>query len=212
MSIRVLLADDHAMMRDGLEALLGAAGDIEVAGSAGTGREALRMAGELSPDVVVMDITMPDMNGIEALGLLRARHPHIRVVMLSMHSSSEHVYRALNAGAAGYLLKDSAGGEIVAAIRRVHAGRPYMSRGLAALERRAERRVASGPLASLSPRERQVLQLVVEGRTSSEIAALVHLSPKSVDTYRSRLMKKLGIGDLPALVKFAVRHGLTPPG
>lgn len=213
MSIRVLLADDHAMMRDGLQALLQATVDIEVAGSARNGREALRLAAELNPDVVVMDITMPDMNGIEALGLLREKHPRIRVVMLSMHSSSEHVYRALNAGAAGYLLKESAGEDIVTAIRRVHAGRSYMSPALAALERRsAPRSDDGGPLASLSPRERQVLQLVVEGRSSSEIAALVHLSPKSVDTYRSRLMKKLGVGDLPALVKFAVRHGLTPPG
>lgn len=213
MSIRVLLADDHAMLRDGLQALLQAAADIEVAGSASNGREALRLAAALNPDVIVMDITMPDMNGLEALALLREKHPRIRVVMLSMHSSSEHVYRALNAGAAGYLLKESAGEDIVTAIRRVHAGRSYMSPALAALERRsAPRSDGGGPLASLSSRERQVLQLVVEGRSSSEIAALVHLSPKSVDTYRSRLMKKLGVGDLPALVKFAVRHGLTPPG
>lgn len=213
MSIRVLLADDHAMLRDGLQALLQAAADIEVAGSASNGREALRLAAELNPDVIVMDITMPDMNGLEALALLREKHPRIRVVMLSMHSSSEHVYRALNAGAAGYLLKESAGEDIVTAIRRVHAGRSYMSPALAALERRsAPRSDGGGPLASLSSRERQVLQLVVEGRSSSEIAALVHLSPKSVDTYRSRLMKKLGVSDLPALVKFAVRHGLTPPG
>ena len=213
MSIRVLLADDHAMLRDGLQALLQAAADIEVAGSASNGREALRLAAELNPDVIVMDITMPDMNGLEALALLLEKHPRIRVVMLSMHSSSEHVYRALNAGAAGYLLKESAGEDIVTAIRRVHAGRSYMSPALAALERRsAPRSDGGGPLASLSSRERQVLQLVVEGRSSSEIAALVHLSPKSVDTYRSRLMKKLGVSDLPALVKFAVRHGLTPPG
>ncbi len=213
MSIRVLLADDHAMMRDGLQAPLQATRDIEVAGSACNGREALRMAGELHPDVVVMDITMPDMNGIEALGLLREKHPDIRVVMLSMHSSSEHVYHALNAGAAGYLLKESAGEEIVSAIRRVHAGRTFMSPALAALERpAAQRNHASGPLASLSSRERQVLQLVVEGHSSSEIAALVHLSPKSVDTYRSRLMKKLDIDDITGLVKFAIQHGLTPPG
>jgi DNA-binding NarL/FixJ family response regulator len=212
MNIRVLLADDHAMMRDGLQALLQAAPDIEVAGSAGNGREALRLAAELHPDVVVMDITMPDMNGIEALGLLREKHPQIRVLMLSMHSSSEHVHRAFNAGAAGYLLKESAGEEIVSAIRAVHAGRPYMSRALAALERRAAPRSDDGgPLASLSSRERQVLQLVVEGHSSSEIAALLHLSPKSVDTYRSRLMKKLGIEDITGLVKFAIQHGLTPP-
>jgi two-component system, NarL family, response regulator NreC len=213
MSIRVLLADDHAMMRDGLQALLQAAPDIEVAGSASNGREALRLAAELQPDVVVMDIAMPDLNGIEALGLLRRKHPQTRVLMLSMHSSSEHVHRALNAGAAGYMLKESAGEEIVTAIRAVHAGRAYLSRALATMERHAAPRGNdSGPLASLSSRERQVLQLVVEGRSSSEIAALLHLSPKSVDTYRSRLMKKLGIDNISGLVKFAVQHGLTPPG
>jgi DNA-binding NarL/FixJ family response regulator len=213
LKIRVLLADDHAMMRDGLQALLQTAADIEVVGSVGNGREALARTISLKPDVVIMDVTMPDMNGIEAASLMREKHPQIRIVMLSMHSSSEHVYRALKAGAAGYLLKESAGEEIISAVRAVHAGRSFMSTALESLERRSTSRPeGTGPLASLSTRERQVLQLVVEGRSSAEIAALVHLSPKSVDTYRSRLMKKLGITDVTGLVKFAIQHGLTPSG
>jgi DNA-binding NarL/FixJ family response regulator len=213
LKIRVLLADDHAVMRDGLQALLQTAADIEVVGSVGNGREALATAATLKPDVVIMDITMPDMNGIEAAGLLRDKHPEIRIVMLSMHSSSEHVYRALSAGATGYLLKESAGEDIVSAVRAVHAGQTYMSNALETLERRSTSRAhGAGPLASLSARERQVLQLVVEGLSSAEIATLIHLSPKSVDTYRSRLMKKLGIDDVTGLVKFAIQHGLTPSG
>lgn len=213
MKIRVLLADDHAMMRDGLQALLQTAPDIEVVGSVGNGREVITRAAALTPDVVIMDVSMPEMNGIEATDLLRKKHPKISVIMLSMHSSSEHVYRAFNAGAIGYLLKESAGEEIVSAVRAVHSGRTYMSQALKMLERRsAPRADDAGPLASLSTRERQVLQLVVEGRSSAEIAALVHLSPKSIDTYRSRLMKKLGIADITGLVKFAIQHGLTPPG
>ena len=213
MKIRVLLADDHAMMRDGLQAMLEAAPDIEVIGSVGNGRDAVNKAITLKPDVIIMDVTMPEMNGIEAASLLRDKHPEIRIVMLSMHSSSEHVYRALSAGATGYLLKESSGEEIVTAVHTVHAGRTYMSSALQTLERRSPTRESgTGPLASLSTRERQVLQLVVEGRSSAEIAALVHLSPKSIDTYRSRLMKKLGISDVTGLVKFAIQHGLTPPG
>lgn len=213
MKIRILLADDHAIMRDGLQALLQTAADIEVVGSVGNGREALARTLALKPDVVIMDVTMPEMNGIEAAKLMHEKTPGIRIVMLSMHSSSEHIHRALQAGAAGYLLKESAGEEIISAVRAVHAGRSFMSAALKTLERRSTSRTdGGGPLASLSTRERQVLQLVVEGRSSAEIAALIHLSPKSVGTYRSRLMKKLGISDVTGLVKFAIQHGLTPPG
>jgi DNA-binding NarL/FixJ family response regulator len=212
MTIRVLLADDHAVMRDGLRALLAASPGIEVVGAVGDGREAVRLAVALKPHVVVMDVAMPELNGIEAVALLRERCPGARVVMLSMHADAEHVYRAFDAGAAGYLLKDSAGDEVVCAIRAVHLGKQYLSRALSGFERRpGARAAATSPLASLSARERQVLQLVVEGRSSAEIAAKLHLSPKSVDTYRSRLMKKLGVADFAALVKFAVQHGLTPP-
>lgn len=207
MTIRVLVADDHAVMRDGLKSVLEAAG-MHVVAQAGDGREAVRKAVDIGPDVVLLDIAMPGLNGIEAAAQLREKCPGARIVMLSMHSSSEHVHRALEAGAAGYLLKESAAAEIVAAVRSVHAGRQYLSEAVRAFERHE----GASPLARLSARERQVLQLVVEGRSSAEIAAIVHLSPKSVDSYRSRLMKKLGVADVPALVKFALLHGLTPPG
>lgn len=213
MTIRVLIADDHAMIRDGLKALLSARRDINVVAAVGNGREAVRMARELLPHVVVMDISMPDLNGIEAARLLREKCPGTRIVMLSMHSSSERVFRAFDAGATAYLLKESAGSEVEAAVRAVFAGRQYLSHALAALDpaiRSGDRRAS--PLDSLSARERHVLQLVVEGHSSSEIGRLVHLSPKTVETYRSRLMKKLGVKDLPALVKFAIEHGLTTLG
>lgn len=210
MTIRVLLADDHAIIRDGLTALLQSIADIEVVDAVGNGRAAVQRAIDLKPDVVIMDIAMPDLNGIEAVRMLRDKLPSTRAVMLSMHSDSEHVYRALNAGATGYLLKESAADEVVSAVRTVHAGQRYLSRALESLERRSEVRTSRvSPLDSLSARERQVLQLVVEGRSSTEIARMIHLSPKSVDTYRSRLMKKLGVADVTALVKFAIQHGLT---
>lgn len=212
MKTRVLLADDHGMMREGLRALLAAAPDITVIADVGNGREAVRIAGELMPDVVVMDVSMPDLNGIEAARLLREKCPRTRIVMLSMHASSEHVHRALEAGAAGYVLKESAAAEVMAAVRTVLAGRVYLSPALGIGAGARARDGAKSPLESLSSRERQVLQLVVEGRTSAEIARTVHLSAKTVETYRSRLMKKLGVADTPALVKFAIRHGLTPPG
>lgn len=212
MTIRVLLADDHTVMRDGLKALLQAAGDITVVGEVGNGQEAVRRALDLKPDIVLMDIAMPELNGIEAARVLRDKCPGARIVMLSMYSSSEHVHRALDAGAAGYLLKESAGNEVVAAIRAVHAGNRYLSRSVAEAQRETPRRAgAAGPLESLSTRERQVLQLVVEGKSSAEIARLVHLSPKTVETYRSRLMKKLGVADIPALVRLAIQHGVIAP-
>jgi DNA-binding NarL/FixJ family response regulator len=209
MTIRVLLADDHAVVRDGLRSLLQAAG-IEVVGAVGGGREAVRLALELRPDVALIDIAMPDMNGIEAARLLRERWPDARIVVLSMHANAEHVHRALAAGAAGYVLKESAGADVVAAVRAVHAGKRYLSAPLAQLEHDAAVRAdAAGPLARLSARERQVLQLVAEGHSSAAIAARVHLSPKTVETYRSRVMKKLGVRDTAALVKFAIQHGIT---
>jgi DNA-binding NarL/FixJ family response regulator len=208
--IRALLADDHAVVRYGLRALLELAG-VEVIGEAGDGREALRIAEEYKPDVAILDVAMPGLNGIDAAVVLRERCPQTRIVILSMHADAEYVHRAFAAGASGYLLKGSASEEIVAAARAVMQGRRYLSRELAHIDRaRAERSDEPGPLESLSVRERQVLQLVVEGHSSAEIAELVNLSPKSVDTYRSRLMKKLGVSDVPGLVKFAIQHGLTP--
>lgn len=212
MTIRVLLADDHAVMREGLRALLTASLGISVIADVSNGREALRRVEELKPDVLVMDIAMPDVNGIEAAHMIRAKSPTTRIIMLSMHSTSEHVYRAIEAGASGYVLKESAGAELIAAVHAVQAGQRYFSPALRGVFEVVTRRSGrESPLESLSTRERQVLQLVVEGKSSAVIAGIVHLSPKTVETYRSRLMKKLGVADVPALVKFAIQHGLTPP-
>jgi len=213
-SITVLLADDHAVLRDGLRVMLEAETDIEVIGDAADGREAVQRAAQLCPDVVVMDIAMPELNGIEAAREIGSLCPSSEIVILSMHSTSEHIFRALQAGARGYLLKESAGAEVVRAVRAVHAGRRYLSErisdGLVDDYVRARQAAeAKTPLTRLSPRESEVLQLVVEGKSSADIAEILCLSPKTVETYRSRLMSKLGIHDLPSLVKFAIQHGLT---
>lgn len=211
MTIRILLADDHAMMRDGLKALLEAQGDLTVVGEATTGRQAVDAARTLRPEVAVLDIAMPELNGIDAAQRIHEALPDTRIVMLSMHGTSEHIYRALQAGALGYLLKESAGGEIVAAVRAVGAGRRYFSEKInetLIADYLAERHSAS-PLDRLSARERAVLQLVVEGRTSAEIARTVALSVKTVETYRSRVMTKLGVDSLAGLVRFAIEHGIA---
>ena len=209
--IRVLLADGHAVVRDGLRVLLEAQADIDVVGDVANGREVLRQAQQLHPDVVLLDIAMPEMNGIEATLQMRNAYPSTQILILSMHSTTEHIFRALQAGARGYLLKDSAGAEVVDAVRAVHAGRRYLSQKITATvidDYIAERHRAS-PLESLSRRERQILQLIVEGKSSAEVGAMLFLSPKTVDTYRSRMMQKLGISDLANLVKFAIQHGGT---
>lgn len=211
MTIRVLLADDHALMREGLRALLTTTTDIEVVGEVRTGREAERQVLQLNPGVVLMDIAMPDLNGIEAARLIHAKCPTVRIVMLSMHATAEYVYRAFEAGACGYLLKEMAVEEVITAVRTVHGGKRYLSPAIAESVPSLGLGHTRSPVDSLSTRERQVLQLVVEGKTSSEIAHMVFLSPSSVQTYRSRLMMKLGVRDLPSLVKFALEHGLTPP-
>ena len=212
MPITVLVADDHAIVRVGLANLLGAQPDIRVVGTAAEGRDTVRQVVQLQPEVVVMDIAMPQMNGIDAAREIRERVPQARVVILSMYSSVEYVFHALEAGASGYLLKESAANEIVDAVRAVHAGRRYLSPKIAeAIAVGIGRNDTASPIESLSKRERQILQLVAEGHSSSQIAAMLNLSPKTVDTYRSRLMQKLHIGDVANLVKFAIQHGLTPP-
>lgn len=210
MTIRVLLADDHVLMREGLRALLAATPDIEVVGEVRTGREVEQQVVQLDPNVVLMDVAMPDLNGIEAARMIHLKCPAVCIVMLSMHATAEYVYRAFEAGASGYVLKESAVHEVISAVRAVYEGKPYLSPALAGTVSDPASGRARSPVDRLSTRERQVLQLVVEGRTSSEIGQMIHLSPKSVETYRSRLMAKLGVEDLPSLVKFALEHGLTP--
>jgi DNA-binding NarL/FixJ family response regulator len=215
MSIGVFLADDHAVVRDGLRALLEAQPDMRVIGDAANGRDTVRQVARLCPDVVVLDIAMPELNGIEAAREIAQVSPATQVIILSMHSTTEHIFQALQAGVRGYLLKESAGIEVVNAVRAVHTGQRYLSQKISDTMiddyiRQRQAAQAKSPLARLSLRERQVLQLVAEGKSSAEIADILSLSLKTVETYRSRLMHKLGISDLPGLVRFAIQHGLTP--
>lgn len=217
MSIKIFLADDHAIVRDGLVMLLQAQPDLQVIGSADNGREAVRQIKQLQPDVAILDITMPDLNGLEAARQIREAGLDTRVIILSMHGSTSHVFEALKVGVKGYLLKASAGAMVVDAVRAVYRGQRYLSDEImeqvidhSLLQQSEQQDETPDPLASLSPREREVLQLVVEGKTSAEIAQIIHISPKTVETYRGNLMKKLGLHNLTELVKFAIRYGLTP--
>ena len=213
MTITVFLADDHAVVRDGLAFLLDAEPDITVVGAAADGRQAANQVAQLCPDIVIMDIAMPELNGIDATREIGTICPPARVIILSMHVTTEHVMRALQAGAYGYLIKEAAGAEVVEAVRTVQSGHRYLSRQitdqLVDQVVHQPHSVSESPLERLSPREREVLQLVVEGQSSAEIAESLSLSVKTVETYRSRIMVKLDIHDLPGLVKFAIRHGLT---
>jgi DNA-binding NarL/FixJ family response regulator len=213
MLITVYLVDDHRILREGLRILLELQGDIRVVGEAQDGRKALHGILEARPDVVLMDITMPELNGIDATQNIMLKLPRTKVIILSVHSDTEHIYRAFQAGAKGYLLKESAGDEVVKAVHAVYQDRQYISQKLSdALPLSyARQRQKRSPFELLSAREREVLQLIVQGATSAVIAGKLGLSPKTVDTYRSRLMEKLGVQNLPELVRFAIKHGLTPP-
>jgi DNA-binding NarL/FixJ family response regulator len=201
-TISVLLADDHAILLDGLRVVLEAEGDLKVVGRASNGEEAVRLARQLRPDIAIVDIKMPVMNGIDATRRIRESSPSTRVLILSAHDSAHYVDQALRAGAEGYVAKRSAGPEVVKAVRAIVEGKRYLSASLAAT-------VAQNPLASLTLREREVLQLVADGKSNAAAASILGLSPRSVETYRLRVMQKLGIEDLPTLVKFAIRHGMT---
>jgi DNA-binding NarL/FixJ family response regulator len=215
MSITVFLADDHKMVREGFRLLLETQPDIKVVGEAGTGRDAVRQITKLAPDVALMDITMPELSGIEATRQICEACPSTKVIILSMHSTPQHVIRAFRAGARGYVLKESAGDDAIKAVRTVHSGKVFLCNEISEVVvgdyiKQGERKVADDPLARLSSRELEVLQLLVEGNSNTRISELLFLSPKTIETYRSHLMQKLGITDLPALVKFAIQQGLIP--
>jgi DNA-binding NarL/FixJ family response regulator len=207
--ISVFIADDHTIIREGLAQLLARHTDLSVVGMGAEGRESLQRIMALRPNVAVLDIAMPGLNGLEIADQLAAAAAPVAVVILSMHSSPEFVFRALDVGAKGYLQKESAASEIADAIRAVHAGRRYLGSKIAGLVAdQLSRPAGDNRLELLSRREREILQLVAEGRSSAWIGAALHLSSKTIDTYRSRLMRKLGLGDIPALVKFAIQQGL----
>lgn len=212
MPVRILIADDHAIVRDGLKMILESQREMSVVGEAKNGREALEQAVALRPDVILMDISMPELNGIEATRMIHEQLPKARIIILSMHHTDEHVFRGCQAGAMAFLLKESAGASVVKAIAAVMRGKTYFGEGVQSpdMSLYGSRVQQQSPLDSLSLREREVLQLVVEGNTSARIAEALSLSPKSVETYRSRLMLKLGISNIPSLVKFALQHGITP--
>jgi two-component system, NarL family, response regulator NreC len=211
MTISVLIADDHTVLAEGLRYLLATQPDMNVIGLAENGRDAVRAAVEERPDIVLMDHAMPRLNGTEATRLIRERCPETKVIMLSMYSDPVHVYRALQAGATGYIIKKSVSKEVVDAILAVHRGGRYLSRQLAdiVIDHVVHRSGPDDPLERLSSRERQVLQLLAEGHSVAEIAATLTLSPKTVETYRARMMEKLKIYELAGLVRFAIQQGVT---
>ena len=207
--IRVLIADDHEVVAEGLKHLIEAQADMQVVAIAGDGREAVRQAEELRPDVVLMDLSMPELNGADATRVLLEQDPGRKVIVLSMYADHEYVRRALKSGALGYVVKRSAAKDVVGAIRAVHGGQRYISPLVAdAVITEGGRPGKEDRLARLSTREREVLQLLAEGRTGSEIAQRLSLSPKTVETYRARLVEKLGIRDVAGLVRFAIQRGI----
>jgi len=188
--------------------LLSAQADLEIVGEAGNGREAVELAASLRPDVVVMDVTMPELNGIEATRRLTAENPHIRVVALSMHKDSVYVREILRAGARGYLLKDSVADDLVAAVRAVAGGEGYLSPAISNAVLDDYRKHVTNPIYLLSSREREVLQMLAEGKTNKEIAVTLNLSVYTVDAHRGRIMEKLNVHSINELVRFALRNGL----
>jgi len=213
-AVRLLLADDHALVRAGIRALVQNIRGVEVVGEALDGREALIMIKDLKPDIVLMDISMPGLNGLEAAARVAKETPRSKVIMLSAHAHEEYVCQALRAGASGYLLKDASTAELELAVTAVAKGETYLS---PAVSRHVindyMRRVSGEPgsLEILTPRQREILQLVAEGRTTKEIARTLHISSKTVETHRMQLMERPGIHDVAGLVRFAIRVGLVLP-
>jgi len=209
--IKVLLADDHTIVREGLLSLLRQQRDVTIVGTAENGREAVDMARSTFPDVVVMDIAMPQMNGIEATRQLTRLMPKTKVIVLTMYADEEYIVRALQAGVRGYLLKKAAAAELLQAIRAVERGDFYLSSDISnvVVQRFLSSDAATAESEPLSDRERQILQLVAEGNTNRKIASMLGVTLKTVDTYRTRMMTKLGIHDTPGLVRYAIRKGIV---
>lgn len=213
--IRLVIAEDHVLVRAGLRSLLRQIPEVEVVGEASSGREALELVARDHPDLVLMDVSMPDLNGLEAAARIARQFPRTRTIILSMHAVEEYVHQALRAGAAGYLLKDADPSELALAVRAVARGETYLSPAVAKFVAagfvRGGGEPSDQPLDRLTPRQREVLQLVAEGRSTKDIAQALDLSVKTVETHRAEIMRRLDIHDLAGLVRFAVRTGLIEP-
>jgi two-component system, NarL family, response regulator NreC len=216
MNFRVLIADDHGIVREGLRALLEKSPEIAVVGEASDGREAVRLAAELHPNIVVMDIAMPMLNGVDATSQILSRDPEIKIIILSMHSDESYILRALSAGAKGYLLKDSAEGDILPAVQTVAKGRPYFSPVIAStlldeyLQTMKKNKVRDS-YDLLTEREKDVLQLLAEGKSNKEVAALLNLSPYTIESHRTSMMQKLNLHNTAEIVLYAVRKNIIVP-
>ena len=206
--IRILLADDHALVRQGFRMILESQPDMQIVGQAGNGREAVELAEKAHPDVVIMDVAMPDLNGIEATRRLAQSLPRTRVLALSMHKDSVYVREILRAGARGYLLKDCGDADLLAAVRAVAKGEGFISPGVSDAVLSDYRRHVTDPLDLLTSREREVLQMIAEGKTNKEIATSLNLSVYTVEAHRGRIMEKLNLHSTGELVRFALRNGL----
>jgi len=206
--IRILLADDHAMVRQGFRMILSSQPDMEIIGEAGNGKEAVEMTAKLLPDVIVMDVAMPELNGIEATRKIIASLPRSRILALSMHKDSVYVREILRAGARGYLLKDSIDSDLLAAVRAVAKGEGYLSPAISDAVLTDYRKHVTAPLDLLTSREREVLQMIAVGKTNKDIANELKLSVYTVDAHRGRIMEKLNLHSTGELVRFAVRNGL----
>jgi len=212
MNVRILLVDDHDIVRAGLRSILQNEKNVEVVGEAADGRTALQLVAELSPAIVLMDISMPDMNGLDATRQIVAKKDGVKVIALSMHSDRQFVVEILKAGASGYLMKNSVAPELPAAIRAVASGKIYLSPSVTDMvveDFVRNQRPSGSPLEPLSPREREVLQLLAEGKTSKEIAAALHVSQKTAESHRAQLMERLNLHTVAELTKYAIRQGLT---
>ncbi len=213
MSLKILLADDHKIVRDGLKSLIKKEVNMEVVGEADNGRKTVQLALDLEPEIIIMDISMPDLNGVEATRQILADSPDIKIIALSMHSDKRYVKGVLSAGASGYLLKDSAFEELVEAIRTVDTGRFYLSAGITGVVvkdyvgSQANKDALTSDI--LSAREREVLQLLAEGKSTKEIASDLHVSVKTIETHRQNIMQKLNIHTIAGLTRYAIREGLT---
>jgi DNA-binding NarL/FixJ family response regulator len=213
-ALRILIADDHALVRAGFRSLLDNLPDCAVVAEVGDGHEALRLVGQLQPDVVLMDVKMPTLNGLEATARISRDYPGVRVVILSMYTNEEYVIQALRAGAAGYLLKDAATAELQLAIQAAVRGEMYLSPSISKRVLQDYMQLVGnggGMLDALTARQREVLQLIAEGRTMKEIALLLKISVKTAESHRSQLMERLDIHDVTGLVRFAIRAGLVTP-